>query len=101
MTPIAAARRSLRPLKKAIRDWTESPQGLARALRGFKVTTSARINGKRCEIPVRGGLGLKKREVGERWMLDQLERLHGVTASAGLIDGVGNTGQTLLKLKSS
>ena len=100
MTPIAAARRSLRPLKKAIRDWTESPQGLARALRGFNVTTSARINGKRFEIPVRGGLGLKNREVGEAWMIDLLERLLRVTASAGLIDVGVNIGQTLLKLKS-
>ena len=100
MTPLAAARRSLRPVRRAVREWTQSPRGLARALKRFNLTASATINGRRFEIPVLGGLGLKNREIGEAWMVDLLRRLMRVTASAGLIDVGVNIGQTLLKLKS-
>ena len=100
MTPLAAARRTLRPLKRAVRHWTDDPAGLARALRRFNLTSSTTINGTRFNIPVMRGLGLKNRDIGEAWMVDLLQRLLRTTGSAGLIDVGVNIGQTLLKLKS-
>lgn len=100
MTPLAAARRTLRPVKRAVQRWTDDPKGLARALRPFNVTTSITLNGTAFKVPILGGLGLKNREIGEAWMVDLLQRLLQITASAGLIDVGVNVGQTLLKLKS-